>query len=108
MSQGIAAGLPFKKGVFAVWQYDVNLACVVRLDNPNVQEAIGVSQEDITIKGNHWTASGVGEPLFNRGNVEGLVAPSAQLPEGKCLDVFLDRLQQNSVVNPVSRVAFWP
>ncbi len=79
VSQGIAAGVPFKRGAFTVWDYETDLRAIIRLDNNAILQEIGVTESDITISGNYWTASAIGEHLHNRGNVEGLVAPSAQL-----------------------------
>ncbi len=107
VSQGIIAGLEMKKGAFVVWEYQVSLQSVVRLDSESVLQAIEVSRADITVKGNHWTASGIGEPLYNRG-VEGLVAPSAQQEDGKCLDIFLDHVNENSSVEPSAQLGTWP
>lgn len=108
LSQGIAAGVPFKRGAFTAWSYDVSLKAVINLDDPDIQKKIHVKQPELTIQGNHWTASGIGEHLHKRGDIEGLTAPSAQLAAGKCLDVFLDRIRKTSYVNPVQRVGIWP
>jgi RES domain-containing protein len=108
VSHGIAAGLPFKAGAFTVWDYDVSLNSVVRLDRDAVRAAVDVDLAEITIPGNHWTASGIGEHLHKRGDVEGLVAPSAHLKEGLCLDIYLDRVKSSSRVQPVSTIAIWP
>jgi len=108
VSQGIAAGVGFKKGAFTAWDYGVKLEAVVRLDESAVQTGIGVTQSEITTQGNHWTASGVGEHLHKRGDVEGIVAPSAQLVGGKCLDLYLDRVKAESNVTPGSRLGTWP
>jgi len=89
VSQGIAAGVRFKNGVFTAWEYDVELA-------------------DITIQGNHWTASGISEHLHKRGDIEGLVAPSAQHKGGLCLDVYLDRIRTRSHVTPKTNLGTWP
>lgn len=108
VNQGIAAGLPFKKGAFTAWDYDVNLKTVDRLDQGHVQKEIEVTAAEISKQGDHWTASGIGEHLHKRGDVEGLTAPSAQLPGGLCLDVFLDRVKDPSYVKPLSKLGAWP
>ena len=108
VSNGIAAGLRFKTGAFTAWDYDVNLNGVVRLDQAEIQAAIGVTQAQITIPGDHWTASAIGEPLYNRGDVEAIMAPSAHLATGTCLDVFLDRVRSPSKVKPGSALSTWP
>jgi RES domain-containing protein len=108
VSRGIAAGLPFKQGVFTALQYAVSLEAVISLDNPAVQKQVDVTEAEITIPGNHWTARGIGEHLHKRGDVEGLIAPSAQLAGGRCLDIFLDRLQNLSSVNPSAQLGTWP
>jgi RES domain-containing protein len=108
VSHGIAAGVPFKKGAFSVWDYTVQLRSVVRLDESTVQAQIGVTEADITIRGNHWTASGIGEHLHKRGDTEGLVAPSAQLAGRKCLDIYLDRVSAPSLVTPTNQLGTWP
>jgi len=61
VSQGILAGVPLKRGAFTVWEYEASLSFVVRLDDPAIQAQIGVTDKDITISGNHWTASQIGE-----------------------------------------------
>lgn len=109
VSQGIAAGVPFKVGAFTAWDYDVALVSVIRLDDPTVQSELQVNNADISIQGNHWTASGIGEHLHKRGDVEGLVAPSAQHKGGLCLDIYLDRVQPNdSHVTPKTKLGTWP
>jgi RES domain-containing protein len=108
VSQGIAAGVPFKNGAFTAWDYNVELKTVIRLDDRGVQAELEISQADITIQGNHWTASGIGEHLHKRGDVEGLVAPSAQHKEGLCLDVYLDRVTTQSHVIPQNKIGTWP
>ena len=108
VSQGIAAGVPFKNGAFTAWEYDVDLKHVIRLDDKAVQIELEINQADITIQGNHWTASGIGEHLHKRGDVEGLVAPSAQYKEGLCLDVYLDRVSTTSKVAPTTKLGTWP
>jgi RES domain-containing protein len=108
VSQGIAAGVPFKKGAFTAWDYHVHLHSIVRLDNVAVQTMLGITKSEITIAGNHWTASGIGEHLHKRGVVEGLVAPSAHHATGLCLDVYLDRLAATSEVKPNANLGTWP
>jgi len=103
---GILAGVPTKPGAFKLWTYAVALRTIVRLDDPGVLTILGLTISDITIPGNHWTASEIGEPLFNRG-LEGLVAPSSQKVGGLCLDVFLDHVKSPSAVNPM-RQQDWP
>lgn len=108
ISQGIAAGVPFKKGAFTAWDFSVELSSAIRLDLATTQDKLGITTADITQPGNHWTASGIGEHLHKRGDVEALVAPSAQLVTGLCLDVFLDRVNKPSFVNPTSKLGTWP
>lgn len=108
VSNGIAAGVPFKKGAFVAWQYYVKLQSVVRLDDENVLTSIGLRAEDITIPGSRWPASIIGEPLYDSGDIEGLVAPSAQLEDAKCLDIYLDRVSEDSKVDAIKRVGVWP
>ncbi len=108
VSHGIAAGVPFKKGAFTMWDYSVHLSNTIHLDSPSVQSKLGINTADITQIGNHWTASGIGEHLHKRGDVEALVAPSAQLVTGLCLDVFLDRVEKSSYVKPASKLGTWP
>lgn len=91
VTQGILAGLPVKIGAFKLWEYDVALQKIIRLDNPTVLTSIGVTVDEITIPGNHQTASLIGEPLYER-EMEGLVAPSAQRRGSLCLDVSLTML----------------
>ncbi|MBX9720406.1 MAG: hypothetical protein K2X81_03330 [Candidatus Obscuribacterales bacterium] len=73
ISSGIAAGVPFKTGAFTVWQYKTNLQEVLRLDKDDTLNEIGITSLDITKLGDHWTASGIGEHIHNRGS-EGIVA----------------------------------
>ncbi len=73
ISSGIAAGVPFKTGAFTVWQYKTNLQEVLRLDKDDTLKEIGITSLDITKLGDHWTASGIGEHIHNRGS-EGIVA----------------------------------
>jgi len=109
VSQGIAAGIDvLKKGAFTAWSYAIELHAVVRLDGKSIQKQIGITQADLTIKGDHRTASGIGEHLHKRGDTEGLVAPSAQLKDGKCLDIFLDRKKETSKVLPKRKLRTWP
>jgi len=108
VSQGIAAGVPFKIGAFTAWDYSVELSTIVRLDAASVLARLGITKSDITIPGNHWTASGIGEHLHKRGDVQALVAPSAQLANGLCLDVYLDRVKMPSYVKAASKLGIWP
>ncbi len=108
ISQGIAAGIPFKTGAFTAWDYSAELSAVVRLDALSVQTQLGITKSEITVPGNHWTASGIGEHLHKRGDVQALVAPSAQLPTGLCLDVYLDRVKMPSFVKAASNLGTWP
>lgn len=108
VSQGIAASVPFKKGAFTAWDFDVGLARVVRLDDEAIRDELEISETDISREGDHWTASGIGEHLHKRGDVQGLVAPSAQLKGGRCLDVFLDRVNEPSYVIPLTKLGTWP
>lgn len=107
VSFGIAAGVPFKKGAFTIWKYNANLQEVLRLDTDTVLTELGITSSEITEPGNHWTASGIGEHLHKRG-IEGLVAPSSQRTNGKCLNVYLDNLKSkhNLVANTV--LGKWP
>ena len=105
VTQGILAGLPTKKDAFKLWQYKVKLQAIVRLDEKSVLHELGVTTAEISIKGNHETASTIGNPLFKRG-VEGLVAPSAQKLGGLCLDVFLDNVKSPSNVQPLNMCDF--
>lgn len=107
VSQGIASDLPFRPGAFILWDYDVNLQSVIRLDDPSVRTQIGITHEEITVEGDHQWASSIGEPLFNRG-VEGLVAPSAHHENGRCLDIYLDNLNDSSTVEPLNQLREWP
>ena len=105
VTQGILAGLPVKKGAFKLWEYDVALQKIIRLDDPTLLAAIGVTFDEITVPGNHQTASLIGEPLYLR-RVEGLVAPSAQRLGSLCLDVFLDHVKPLSFVKPLKMSDF--
>lgn len=107
VSQGIAAGVQFKAGAFTAWSYDADLQTVVRLDDPGIQNELEIQPSDITVQGDHWTASEIGEHLHKRG-VEGIVAPSAQQQDGLCLDVFLDRVKARSHVTPKEKLGTWP
>lgn len=100
VTQGILAGLPVKKGAFKLWEYAVALQRIIRLDDPSVLSAIGVTIDEITVPGHRETASLIGEPLYKR-KVEGLVAPSAQRRGSLCLDVFQDHVKLPSYVNPL-------
>ncbi len=108
VSQGIAAEVPFKRGAFTAWDYTVDLSDVVRLDDDLILNQLGISRQDITIPGNHWTASGIGEHLFIRGDVEAIVAPSAHKDEGLSLDIYLDKVNSNSKVKQLSKLGTWP
>lgn len=99
VTRGILAGLPVRAGSFVLWQYNVRLSHVVRLDQAETRNHIGVTEADLTIPGDRKWGSLIGEPLFRDG-VEGLVAPSAQLTDGKCLDIYTDNLESSSHVNP--------
>jgi len=105
VTQGILAGLPVKIGAFKLWEYDVALQKIIRLDDPTVLTSIGVTVDEITIPGNHQTASLIGEPLYER-KMEGLVAPSAQRRGSLCLDVFLDHVKLPSFVKPLTMPDF--
>ena len=105
VTQGILAGLPIKKGAFRLWEYDVALQKIIRLDDPSVLAAIGVTVDEITIPGNRQTASLIGEPLYTR-KLEGLVAPSAQRRGSLCLDVFYDHVKLPSFVKPLTMSDF--
>jgi len=104
---GILMSLPIKAKAYVLWDYQVKLQAVVRLDDDTICSAIGITQAEISVKGDHQWASLIGEPLYNRA-VEGLVAPSAQKTGGKCLDVFLDHVHAPSEVVPLTRVEEWP
>ena len=106
VSQGIAAGLPFRKGAFVFWSYDVALESVVRLDQENIRSEIGVTLEEITVPGDHQWASTIGAPLHER-RVEGLAAPSVRI-DGRCLDIYLDNLRESSHVEPLTMLRGWP
>ncbi|MDZ4834688.1 MAG: RES family NAD+ phosphorylase [Candidatus Melainabacteria bacterium] len=108
VSDGIAAGVPFKKGAFTAWDYSVYLSAIVRLDSQSIQNELQISKAQITERGNHWTASGIGEHLHKRGDVDGLVAPSAHHVNGLCLDVFLDRINAPSHVTTGRKLLTWP
>lgn len=108
VSQGIAAGVPFKSGAFTVWDYTVDLSDTVRLDENLILNQLGITKKEITIPGNHWTASGIGEHLFTRGDVEAIVAPSAHKDDGLSLDIYLDKLKSGSTVKELSKLGTWP
>jgi RES domain-containing protein len=108
VSQGIAAGVEFKQGAFTAWEYDVELKAVVRIDKKAIQRELDISEDEITIPGNHWTASGIGEHLHKRSDVEGLMAPSAHFERGRCLDVFLDKVTTPQHVTPQANLGTWP
>jgi RES domain-containing protein len=108
VSQGIAAGVPFKRGAFTAWDYEVSLQGVIRLDRKNVQDAIEVTEAEITIPGNHWTASAIGEHLHKRADVEGLVAPSAQSLGDNSLAIYIDKVRHPSHIAPQSKLRTWP
>jgi RES domain-containing protein len=105
ITQGILAGLPVKKGSLKLWEYSAELQKVIRLDDPDILSAIGVTVDETTIPGNHQTASLIGEPLYLR-RVEGLVAPSAQRRSSLCLDVFLDHVKLPSFIKPLKMSDF--
>jgi RES domain-containing protein len=108
VTYGIAAGVPFKRGAFTAWDYSVDLNSIVRLDDGGIQAKLKITRAEITIPGNHWTASGIGEHLHKRGDIQGLVAPSAQYLKGLCLDVYLDRVIAPNHVTPASKIGTWP
>lgn len=108
VSAGILSGGILKKGAFVAWKYHTDLKKLVRLDEEATLSRLGITKQDISIPGNHWTASVIGLPLFERGDVEGLVAPSAHLEDGNCLDIFLDRVRTPSSVKPVAQMGTWP
>ena len=108
VSAGILTGGKIKKGAFVAWKYQANLKKVVRLDKQTTLNRLGITRESISIPGNHWTASSIGLPLYERGDIEGLVAPSTHLEGGNCLDIYLKRLTTQSFVKPLARVGTWP
>jgi RES domain-containing protein len=103
----ILAGLLPKKGAYVLWDYDASLNLVVRLDDTQTCTTIGVTQAEITVKLDHQWASSIALPLFRR-RIEGVVAPSAQKPDGKCLDVFLDNVSSPSFVKERGKLGDWP
>jgi RES domain-containing protein len=107
VQEGVLAGCEIKPGAYVLWDYNVSLEEVVRLDDDANCARIGVTQKEISVPGEHQWASLIGEPLFARG-LEALVAPSAHRTNGKCLDIFLDNLRESSKVDARSRVKDWP
>lgn len=108
VSSGIVANVPLKKGVFSAWEYSVSLQQVISLTDAAILAKLALTRDEITRPYDHWTASGIGEHLHKRGDVEALEAPSAHLETGRCLDIFLDRLQEPSIVRPIEMVGTWP
>jgi hypothetical protein len=97
-----------KKEAFIVWKYRVELSSTVNLNSESVLNKLKLQKQQLMIPSNHWTASQIGLPLYERRDVEGLIVPSAHLEDGQCLDVFMDRVFQDSEIKPFEKTGVWP
>jgi RES domain-containing protein len=108
-----SGGLPRKPASIEahdLWEYNVTCMRVVNLTVAATLKHLGVNTADL-INNDHAATQPLGQRLYDDAQQpQALLAPSARHSNGYCLDVWMDRLNDNaSTVKAVKRTArYWP